>query len=143
MDHYHAADLTVLAKANTVCTLVPGANYFLGHQEYPDARALIAAGVAVALATDYNPGTSPTTSMQFVLSLGCTQMRMSPEETIAAATIQGAHALRLADRKGSVEAGKDADLAVFDVKDYREICYWMGGNLCEQVVVNGEPLAVR
>ena len=138
MDHYEQADLPKLSQANTVCTLVPGANYFLGHQKYPDARPLISAGAAVALATDYNPGTSPTTNMQFILSLACTQMRMSTEEAIAAATIQGAHALRLGDRKGSIEAGKDADITIFDVKDYREICYWVGGNLCEQVIVNGE-----
>ncbi|MEO5937054.1 MAG: imidazolonepropionase [Terriglobales bacterium] len=138
MDHYHPPDLKTLAKANTISTLVPGANYFLGSKRYPDARELISAGVAVALATDYNPGTSPTTNMQFILSLACTQMKMSPEEAIAAATIQGAHALRLAERKGSIEAGKDADLAIFDVKDYREIAYWFGGNRCAQVIVNGE-----
>lgn len=140
MDHYHAADLKMLSNSNTVSTLVPGANYFLGGKRYPDARELISAGVAVALATDYNPGTSPTTNMQFIMSLACTQMKMSPEEAISAATIQGAHALRLSDRKGSIEAGKDADLAMFFVKDYREICYWFGGNRCEQVIVNGELL---
>ncbi|HUS18935.1 MAG TPA: imidazolonepropionase [Terriglobales bacterium] len=139
MDHYAAADLNLLSKSNTVCTLVPGANYFLG-KPYPNARELVSAGVAVALATDYNPGTSPTTNMQFILSLACTQMRMSPPEAIAAATIQGAHALRLADRKGSVEEGKDADFAIFDVKDYRELCYWVGGNLCEQTIINGETM---
>lgn len=140
MDHYHAADLPLLKQANTVCTLVPGANYFLGHRKYPDARSLIDSGASVALATDYNPGTSPTTSMQFILSLACTQMKMSPAEAIAAATIQGAHALRLADRKGSIEEAKDADLAIFSVRDYREVCYWFGGNLCERVIVNGEPV---
>lgn len=138
MDHYLAGDLPKLANANTVCTLVPGANYFLGHSKYPDARGLIAAGVPVALATDYNPGTSPTTNMQFILSLACTQMKMSAAEAISAATIQGAHALRVANRKGSIEEGKDADLAVFDVSDYRELGYWFGGNYCEHVVVNGE-----
>jgi imidazolonepropionase len=98
---------------------------------------LIDAGVPVALATDYNPGSSPTSNMQFVLSLACTHMRMSPAEAIAAATINGAHALRLADRKGSVEPGKDADLAVFAVRDYREIAYWFGSNLCGMTVIHG------
>jgi imidazolonepropionase len=93
--------------------------------------------VPVALATDYNPGSSPTSNMQFVLSLACTQMKMTPAEAIAAATINGAHALRLADRKGSVEAGKDADLAVFGVRDYREIAYWFGSNLCGMTVMQG------
>jgi len=91
----------------------------------------------VALATDYNPGTSPTTNMQFVLSLACTQMAMTAAEAIAAATINGAHALRLGDRKGSIEPGKHADLAVFAVSDYREIAYWFGSNLCGAAVLQG------
>src|SRR5438067_5850795 len=124
-----------LSRAETVATLVPGANYFLGLSRYPPARELIGRGAAVALATDYNPGTSPTTSMPFVLSLACTQMKMSPAEAISAATINGAHALRLSDRKGSIEAGKDADLAVFDAQDYREIPYWFASNHCEAVVM--------
>src|SRR5581483_2798781 len=102
------------------------------------ARKLIDAGAAVALATDYNPGTSPTVSMPMVLSMACTQMRMSPEEAIAAATINGAASLGLAERKGSVEPGKDADLALFAVQDYREIPYWFGENLCTGVVIGGE-----
>ena len=72
-----------------------------------------------------------------VLSTACTQMRMSPAEAISAATINGAHALRLAERKGTVEPGKDADLAVFDVKDHREICYWFGTGICRATVMNG------
>src|SRR5207244_7294402 len=98
-------------------TLVPGANYFLGLQNFPPARKLINSGVAVALATDYNPGSSPTLSMPLVLSLACTHMKMSPAEAIAAATINGACALRLQHRKGSIEAGKDDDLSVLDVRD--------------------------
>ena len=128
MDYVNAADLPALAESETVATFVPGANYFLGLARYPDARRFIAAGVAVALATDYNPGSSPTLSMPMAMSLACTHMKMSPAEAIAAATINGAWALRLAGRKGSVEPGKDADLAVFDVSDYREIPYWFGAN---------------
>jgi imidazolonepropionase len=93
--------------------------------------------VTVALATDYNPGTSPTISMPMAMSLACTQMKMAPAETVAAATINGAWALRLADHKGSIEPGKDADLAVFDVEDYREIAYWYGANHCRMTVLNG------
>jgi len=137
MDHVHDDDVAALAKGNTVATLVPGANYFLGLKEYPPARKLIDSGVPVALATDYNPGTSPTLSMPMAMSLACTQMKMSPAEAIAAATINGAWALRVADRKGSVEPGKDADLAVFDVDDYREIPYWFGANRCAMTVLNG------
>jgi imidazolonepropionase len=137
MDHVSEDDIPQLAKRDTVATLVPGANYFLGLNEYPNARRLIDAGVPVALATDYNPGTSPTLSMPMAMSLASTQMKMSPAEAIAAATINGAWALRLAERKGSIEPGKDADLAVFDVKDYREIPYWFGANHCAMTVLNG------
>ena len=138
MDCFLDEDIPQLANSDTVATLLPGANYFLGLKEYPNARKLIEQGVAIALATDYNPGTSPTSSMPFVLSLACTQMKMSPAEAIAAGTINGAHALRLASRKGSIEIGKDADLALFDVDDYREIAYWFGGNHCEAVVMHGK-----
>jgi imidazolonepropionase len=138
MDHVSEDEVRLLAACDTVGTLVPGANYFLGLGRYPPARKLIDAGVAVALATDYNPGSSPTTNMQFVLSLACTQMKMSPAEAIVAATINGAHALRLADGKGSLEPGKDADMAVFGVRDYREIAYWFGSNLCGMTVIAGE-----
>ena len=110
MDHVNDDDIAQLAKHDTVATLVPGANYFLGLKEYPQARKLIDAGVPVALATDYNPGTSPTLSMPMAMSLACTHMKMSPAEAIAAATINGAWALRVADRKGTIEPGKDADL---------------------------------
>ena len=137
MDYVNDADLLPLAHTDTIATFVPGANYFLGLARYPDARRFIAAGVAVALATDYNPGSSPTLSMPMAMSLACTHMKMSPAEAIAAATINGAWALRLADSKGSVEAGKDADLAVFEVSDYREIAYWFGANLCVLTIMNG------
>lgn len=137
MDHVNDNDVAALAKHNTVATLVPGANYFLGLKTYPEARRLIDAGVPAALATDYNPGTSPTISMPMAMSLACTHMKMSPAEAMAAATINGAWALRLADRKGSIEPGKDADLAVFAVSDYREIPYWFGANCCALTVLNG------
>jgi len=137
MDHVSDDDVLEVAKRDTVATLVPGANYFLGLKEYPRARKLIDAGVPVALATDYNPGTSPTVSMPMAMSLACTHMKMSPAEAVAAATINGAWALGVADRKGSIEPGKDADLAVFAVKDYREIAYWFGANRCSMTVLNG------
>ncbi len=143
MDHVNDEDIAQLAKHDTVATLVPGANYFLGLKEYPPARKLIDAGVPVALATDFNPGTSPTLSVPMAMSLACTHMKMSPAEAIAAATINGAWALRVADRKGSMEPGKDADLSVFPVKDYREIPYWFGSNLCILTVLNGTVRDLR
>lgn len=137
VDHVDDDDIGLLSRSNTIATLVAGANHFLGLGKYPPARKLIDAGVAVALATDYNPGSSPTMSMPFVMSLACTQMKMSPAEAIAAATINGAWALRLQERKGSIEPGKDADLAIFDVSDYREIAYWIARNSCAAALANG------
>jgi imidazolonepropionase len=137
LDHVTEDDIRQLAQSDCVATLVPGANYFLGLADFAPARKLIDAGVAVALATDYNPGSSPTVSMPFVLSMACTRMRMSPAEAVSAATINAAWGLRLQDRKGSVEPGKDADLALFDVRDYREIAYWFGENRCLETVMNG------
>jgi len=141
MDHVRDEDVPELAKHNTIVTFVPGANYFLGLDCYPAARKFIDAGVPVALATDYNPGSSPTASMPFVMSLACTHMKMSPAEAVAATTINGACALGLQDRKGSIEPGKDADLAVFEVEDYREIPYWFASKRCALTVLNGALVA--
>jgi imidazolonepropionase len=143
MDHVSESDIAELATHDTVATLVPGANYFLGLKEYPQARKLIDAGVPVALATDYNPGTSPILSMPMAMSLACTHMKMLPAEAIAAATINGAWALRIADRKGTIEPGKDADLAVFAVEEYRETPYWFGSNRCSMTVMNGAVVCPR
>ena len=139
VDHVSDEDVARLAKTDTVATFVPGANYFLGLDRYPPARKFIDAGVPIALATDYNPGSSPTASMPFVMSLACTHMKLSPAEAVAAATINGACALGLESRKGSVEPGKDADLAVFEAEDYREIPYWFASNRCVLAVLNGTP----
>jgi imidazolonepropionase len=143
MDCVQDEDISLLARGETVAVLLPGANYFLGHKEFPDARRLIDAGIPLALATDYNPGTSPTPSMPFVISLACTHMRMTPAEAIAAATINAACALRLQGRKGSLEAGKDADMAVFAVKDYREIAYWFAWERCDRMIIAGQPVWSR
>ena len=143
LDHLDRAtdqDIELLAKSNAVATLLPAANYFLGLQEFPPARKLIDAGVALALATDCNPGSAPTTSMPFVLSLACTQMHMTPAEAIAAATINGAWALGIAQRKGSIAPGKDGDFAVFSLSDYREIPYWINHNLCQRVIAQGSEV---
>lgn len=137
LDQVNEADIALLARPRTVATLVPGANFFLGLDQYPPARKLIDAGAAVALATDYNPGSSPVNSMPLVMSLACTQMKMTPAEALAASTINGAWSLGLADRKGSIEPGKDADLAIFDAQDYREIAYWAGANRCQFTILNG------
>ena len=140
LEQINAEDIRALAGSDTVATLLPGCCFHLGLQHYAPARALIDAGAIVALATDFNPGTSPTLSMAMVLSLACTQMRMTPAEAIAAATINAAYSLGRADRIGSLEVGKQADLAIFDVEDYREIPYYFGVNYCWMTLKRGEIL---
>ena len=126
LDHAAAGDLPALASSGTVACLVPGSNYFLA-KPYPPARRLLDAGAAVALATDFNPGTCPCWDMRFILSIACTQMRMTPAEALVSATINGAHAAGLGATHGSLEAGKAADLVCFAASDWRELGYWIGG----------------
>lgn len=130
-------DIRALSLSNVVCTMLPGCCFHLGLGHYGPARELIKAGAIVALATDFNPGTSPTLSMSMILSLACTQMQMTPAQAIAAATINPAYSLRQHDRIGSLEVGKYADLAAFDVADYREIPYYFGVNLCSLTMKRG------
>jgi imidazolonepropionase len=127
-----------IAGSDVVATLLPSTLFMLGEKRYAPARKLIEQGAAVALATDFNPGTSPTMNMQFILSLACTQMRMTPAEAIVAATINGACAVRRAGRLGSIEPGKQADVAVYDVEDYREIPYFAAVNFCAATFKRGE-----
>jgi imidazolonepropionase len=143
-DHLEQAgeeDIRALAQSNTIATLLPGSVFHLGLSAYAPARALIEAGAAVALATDFNPGTSPTFSMQMILSLACTEMRMSPAEAITAATINGAHALGRADRLGSLEPAKQADLLILNVEDYRELPYYFGANNVHLTIKRGVTLS--
>jgi imidazolonepropionase len=137
LDRIRKPDLRALSRSDVVATLLPGTNFHLGLGHYPPARELIDGGAAVALATDFNPGTSPTLNMQFILSLACSQMRMMPAEAISAATINAAHSLRRAERLGSLEPGKQADLVVMDVADYREIPYYFAWNHCLLTVKRG------
>ncbi len=137
LEKIDASDIRALALSNVVCTLLPGCGFHLGTGCYAPARKLIDAGAIVALATDFNPGTSPTLSMPMVLSLACSQMRVTPAEAISAATINAAYSLRQQDRIGSLEAGKYADLAAFDVASYREIPYYFGMNLCSLTMKRG------
>jgi imidazolonepropionase len=143
LEQVNATDIAALAKSKTVATLLPGCDFHLGWKQYAPARKLIEAGAIVALATDYNPGTSPTVSMPMVLSLACTQLRMTPAEAIAAATINAAYALRRSDKLGSLEPGKQADLAVFEVEDYREIPYYFGMQRCWMTMKSGEIIYMR
>jgi len=136
-------DIQALARSRVAATLLPGCCFHLGLTHFAPARALIDAGAIVALATDFNPGTSPTPSMQMILSLACTQLRFTPAEAIAAATINAAYSLHRAGQIGSLEVGKYADLAAFDVADYREIPYYFGVNHCVLAVKRGRIIHSR
>ena len=140
LEKVNKSDIQALGKSETVATLLPGCDFHLGLKQYAPARALIEAGAIVSLATDYNPGTSPTLSMPMILSLACTQLRMTPAEAIAAATINAAYSLRREKTIGSLEVGKQADLAVFAVADYREIPYYFGVSRCWMTVKRGRVI---
>jgi imidazolonepropionase len=122
--------IQALAKSDTVATLLPGTMLFLGKAKQAPARALIDAGAAVALATDFNPGTSPTVNFPLMLTLGVSQLRMSLAEALVAATVNGAAAVRLAGETGQIAPGFAADLALFAIGDVRELPYWYGARLC-------------
>ena len=140
-DHLEQTDeqgIVALKKANVQPVLLPGSVYALGSSRYPRAREMIEAGLAIVLATDFNPGSSPTPSMPMVLSLACTQMKMSPAEAITASTVNAAYSLNRGDSIGSLEPGKVANFAIFDCEDYRELAYWFGVSQAYSVYVKGE-----
>jgi imidazolonepropionase len=137
LDHASRADIELLARSNTIAVLLPGAPFRSSDGRYAPARALIDAGAAVALATDFDPCASPTCSMQTIVALACARLRMSPAEAICAATFNAACALGAADRAGSLEVGKFADLIVLNAEDYREIPYYFGVNLVSKTIKRG------
>ncbi len=128
-----------LARSDTVATLLPGTMLFLGRQTVAPARRLIEAGVPVALASDFNPGSSPTVNLPLILTLGVSQLRMSVAEVLTAATVNGAAALRLATSVGQLAPGFSADLALFEADDIRELPYWYGDRRCRGTWTRGKP----
>jgi imidazolonepropionase len=132
-DHLAAissAGIKALATSGTVATLLPGTMLFLGRSKQAPARALIDAGAAVAIASDFNPGTSPTVNFPLMLTLGVSQLHMSTAEVLVAATVNGAAAVSLAGEIGQIAPGFAADLALFAISDVRELPYWYGARLC-------------
>jgi len=139
-DHLEKTDeqgIAALKSGGVQPVLLPGSVYALGSAYYPKAREMIEAGLAVVIATDFNPGSSPTPSMPMVLSLACTQMKMSPAEAISASTINPAYSLGRGDEIGSLEPGKLANFAIFNCEDYRELAYWFGVSATDGVYVEG------
>lgn len=140
-DHLEQTDeqgIAALKKANVQPVLLPGSVYALGSSRYPRAREMIEAGLGVVIATDFNPGSSPTPSMPMVLSLACTQMKMSPAEAITASTVNAAYSLNRGDKIGSLEPGRLANFVIFDCDDYRELAYWFGMPQMHAVYIRGD-----
>jgi imidazolonepropionase len=143
LEHTDATGIMALKAAKVQPVLLPGSVYALGSNDYPAARQMIEAGLAVVLATDFNPGSSPVPSMPMVLSLACTQMKMTPGEAITAATINAAYSLGRGDEIGSLEKGKRADFVIHDASDYRELAYWFGIEHSWRVYASGKPVYQR
>ena len=141
LEHTDESSIAALAAAGVQPVLLPGSVYSIGSRHYPPARAMIDAGLAVVLATDFNPGSSPIASMPVALSLACTQMKMTPAEGLTAATINAAWSLGLADKVGSLESGKSADFVIHEASDYREIPYFLGTQRPTMVFARGVRVA--
>jgi imidazolonepropionase len=140
-DHLEKTDgqgIGAMKSANVQPILLPGSVYALGSPDYPRACEMIEAGLGVVIATDFNPGSSPSPSMLMMLSLACTQMKMSPAEALTASTINAAYTLGRGEKIGSLEPGKLANFSIFDCEDYRELAYWFGFSQADSVYVRGE-----
>lgn len=143
LEHTDSEGIAALKNAGVQPVLLPGSVYALGSSRYPAARAMIDAGLAVVLATDFNPGSSPTPSLPMVLSLAATHMKMVPAESITAATINAAYSLNRGDQIGSLEPGKLADFVIHDCDDYRALAYFFGIEHPWRVYAGGELLCDR
>lgn len=128
--------IAAMAEAGTVACCLPATSLYLG-STYAPVREMISAGVPVALATDFNPGSCPSLNLQFVMNLGCLRYKMTPEEVLTAVTLNGAAAIRRAEKIGSVEPGKQADLVLWNAPDLDYVCYRMGSNLADTVIKSG------
>jgi imidazolonepropionase len=142
-DHLAAispAGIREIAASDTVATLLPGTMFFLGRTRQAPARELIAAGAIVALATDFNPGTSPTPNLPLIMTIGVSQLHMSVAESLIATTVNGAAAIGLSGKVGQIAPGFSADIALWDCEDVREIPYWYGDARCAASWCRGEPV---
>jgi imidazolonepropionase len=132
--------ISAMKAAGSVAILLPGTAFFLGKSDYAPARKIWDAGVTVALASDFNPGSSMTQNLQLIMTLACTQMRLSPLEAWQAVTINAARSLQREKRIGSLEPGKMADIALWNVSDYRMVPYWFGKNHLASLWIHGEKV---
>jgi len=138
LDAISTEEIKLLANSETIGVVTPTVNFNFGSKEFADARKLIDSGCAVALSTDYNPGSAPCPSLPNAMAIACRYQKLLPSEAFNAATINAAFAVGIGEKIGSIEVGKQADLLIFDTKDYREIAYEFGGNFVEKVVKSGK-----
>ena len=136
LEHLGADGVTAMAASGSVAVLLPGAYYFLRETRLPPVDRLRRAGVPIAIATDHNPGTSPTLSLRLMLGMACTLFGLTPQEALRAVTVNGARALGLSDR-GRLMEGLRADFAIWDLEHPAELAYWIGGNPCVRVICDG------
>ena len=134
--------IAAMAKAGTVACCLPATSFYLG-STYAPARDMVRAGVPVAIASDFNPGSCPSLNLPFAMNLGCLRYKLTPEEVLTAVTLNGAAAIGMADRIGSAEPGKQADLVIWDAPDLDYVCYRMGSNLAHTVVKKGQVVVTR
>lgn len=139
LEHVNVKGIEALRKSTTIATVLPGSSFFLG-SPYAPARSIIDANIPLAIATDFNPGSSMSSSMPMMLTIACTQMHVTPEEAIAASTLNGAAALGLSHEIGSIEVGKEADIILYDTPNYRYIPYHYGSNHVWKIIKNGTVL---
>jgi imidazolonepropionase len=143
-DHLEAATpetLALLRQAGVQPVLLPGSVFALGHTLYPPARAMVEQGLAIVIATDFNPGSSPIASMPFVLSLACLEMKLTPAEALMAATVNAAWSLGLGNKVGSLEPGKRADFLIHEFVDYRELAYFIAAPARPRVFIGGREIS--
>lgn len=146
IDHLDAIsdeEIALLAASDTIGIITPGVNFNFGSTEFANARKLIDSGCAVALSTDYNPGSAPCPSQQMVMAIACRYQKLLPAEAFNAVTINAAFAMGIGDTAGSLEVGKQADILILETDDYRETAYEFGGNSVAKVIKNGDVIVVR
>ncbi len=140
LDMTSAEEVTHLAASDTVSVIIPAVNFNFGSTHFADARGMIDAGAAVALATDYNPGSAPCPSMPLVMAIACRYQHLLPSEALNASTINAAYAVGMGDKVGSIQVGKQADILIINAPDYRHLAYHFGGNLVDKVIKHGKIL---
>ncbi len=143
IDHLDAisdAEIELLANSKTIGVVTPTVNFNFGSTEFADARKMIDAGCAIALSTDFNPGSAPCPSLPLAMAIACRYQKLLPSEALNAATVNAAFAVGLGDKIGSIEVGKFADILILDAADYRQLSYKFGGNCIETVIKKGKKV---